>query len=57
MMLLTVYLAWSLTTSPCAVVKHYQLQGYSDAQIEDGARSRGTPERVIAWAKRNCKRA
>ena len=52
-MLLTITLAWSLATC-CPVVNHYRAQGYTDEQIETGARAQGVPEWLIALAKRRC---
>jgi hypothetical protein len=55
-MLLTIALAWSLTNC-CPVVKHYRDEGYTDKQIEEGARAQGVPEWLIALAKRHCKQS
>lgn len=52
--MLAVLLAWSLTNC-CPVVNHYRALGYSDLQIEQGARAQGVPEWLIALAKRRCK--
>jgi len=52
-MMLAIVLTWSLTNA-CPLVNHYRGQGYSDAQIEEGARSRGAPEWLIRIAKRRC---
>lgn len=49
----TIYLAWSLAHA-CPLVNHYRAKGYSDAQIEAGARARGVPEWIITIAKRRC---
>lgn len=56
MTLATIYLAWSLANC-CPLVSHYRAQGYSDAQIEEGARAKGVPEWIITIAKRRCKPA
>ena len=53
-MLLTITLAWSLTNC-CPVVNRYRGLGYTDVQIEQGARAQGVPEWLIALAKRHCK--
>lgn len=52
--MLTVVLVWSLANC-CPVVNHYRAQGYTDKQIEEGARAQGVPEWLIAVAKRRCK--
>lgn len=49
-----IVLAWSLATC-CPVVNHYRSLGFSDKQIEDGARAKGVPEWIIALAKQRCK--
>lgn len=56
MSLATIYLAWGLS-QVCVLVTQYRRQGYTDAVIEEGARARLIPERVIQWAKHNCKRS
>lgn len=50
------FLAWTLL-GMCDVVNHYRAQGYSDSQIEQGARQRDVPEWLIKLAKSRCKRA
>lgn len=52
----TLYLGWSLATA-CPLVNHYRGQGYTDEQIEQGARARGVPEWIITIARRRCKAA
>lgn len=52
--MITLMLAWSLANC-CPVVNHYRSLGYSDAQIEQGARQRGVPEWLISLAKHRCK--
>lgn len=52
-MLLTIALTWSLAHA-CPIVNHYRAQGYSDEQIEQGARDRGVPEWIIRLAKSHC---
>lgn len=38
----------------CTLVKTYRAQGYTDQQIEEGARARGVPDTVIRWARAHC---
>ena len=52
-MLITIALAWSLSAT-CPLVESYRKQGYTDEQIEQGARERHVPEWLIALAKRHC---
>lgn len=54
--MLTIALLWSLTNC-CPIVKHYRDLGYSDAQIEEGARAKGVPEWLIKIAKARCRAA
>lgn len=51
--MLAIVLTWSLLEA-CPIVNRYRAQGYTDQQIEEGARSRGAPEWVIKIAKRRC---
>lgn len=53
-MILTITLAWSLA-SACPIVNSYRAQGYTDQQIEAGARERHVPEWIIRIAKARCK--
>ena len=53
-MLAVIALSWSIATC-CPLVKQYRAQGFTDAQIEEGARARGVPEWIIVLAKRRCK--
>lgn len=55
-MLATIALAWSLSQC-CPMINHYRAQGYTDQQIEEGARARHVPEWLIALAKARCKPA
>lgn len=52
-MVLTIVLAWSFATA-CPIVNSYRAQGFTDAQIEEGARARHVPEWIIRIAKRRC---
>lgn len=54
-MLLTVVLSWSLAHT-CPLIESYRRQGYSDEQIEQGARERHVPEWIITLAKKHCTR-
>lgn len=56
MMVMTIYLAWSLANC-CPLVEHYRSQGLNDAQIEQLAREHRVPEWVIRHAKRHCRAA
>lgn len=53
LVIITVVLSWSLAHA-CPLVNHLRGEGYTDEQIEQGARERHVPEWIIRIAKARC---